>query len=160
MSRISRQRLKSMLVYIPTTGEWRRPRGYKLRRGQRRDKIGTANKVGGRQIQIDGKIYLSAVLAWFYVKGKWPTKVIDHKDRDPSNDRWKNLRHGSQSQNCGNSPCRSNNAIGHKNVSKIGRGYRVIVQRKYLGRYRSLKTAIDVATQGRRKIFGEFACHE
>jgi hypothetical protein len=37
-------------------------------------------------------------VAWIYMTGEWPIKTVDHKDCDPSNNRWKNLREATRSQ--------------------------------------------------------------
>jgi hypothetical protein len=39
------------------------------------------------------KRYKATHIIWLLVKGALPTKIIDHRDGDPSNNRWKNLRY-------------------------------------------------------------------
>jgi hypothetical protein len=50
------------------------------------------------------------------VTGEWPQADIDHRDLDPSNNRWKNLRPASRSQNRCNTQVRKDNALGVKGV--------------------------------------------
>lgn len=60
---------------------------------------GTLGSRGYWHIRIGGTTYASHRLAWFYVHGEWPTQVIDHIDRDRSNNRIANLRDVSLSDN-------------------------------------------------------------
>ena len=72
-----------------------------------------ANKVAGKKrpdgrvvvgLTIDKKkkfIYASHIV-WAMTAGKWPTKLIDHKNRVRSDDRICNLREATSSQNSAN----------------------------------------------------------
>lgn len=67
---------------------------------------GRSSRQKGRvRIRIDGKNYIASRLAWLYVTGKWPEGLVDHEDRDFTNNRWKNLRDltpsGNQQNNGG-----------------------------------------------------------
>lgn len=57
---------------------------------------------GRGQIQIDGVKYETSRVVWLYMTGHWPEFVIDHKDGDPSNNRWLNLRDVKQGRNVEN----------------------------------------------------------
>lgn len=52
-------------------------------------------------IQIRGHKYLRSRLVWVLNTGRWPRPgmIIDHKDKDTSNDRFDNLREITQQQN-------------------------------------------------------------
>lgn len=86
---LTAQRLRELLSYDPKTGEF-------TRRGAR---AGTLRPDGRRQLAVDGKIYLEHRLAWLYMTGAFPTYGVDHRDGDPSNNRWKNLREATPAQN-------------------------------------------------------------
>ena len=60
---------------------------------------GTVNQFGYRVIRLDGHVIAAGRLAWFYVTGEWPKGQVDHEDRDRDNNRWKNLRDLTASQN-------------------------------------------------------------
>lgn len=82
---------------------------------------GYASKYGEKdlyylQIRIKGTLFLGHRLAWFYVEGVWPEKLIDHEDGNGLNNKWENLREAtpiSNGRNCGLS---SNNKSGVNGV--------------------------------------------
>jgi hypothetical protein len=95
---ITQTRLKELLEYDPTTGEfrWR----VKLNRNIRLNSVaGTINNHGYRMIVIDRDMYSAARLAWFYTYGEWPVGDIDHINRTRSDNRLCNLRSVSRSGN-------------------------------------------------------------
>jgi len=51
------------------------------------------------RIMIAGKNVYAHRLAWFLMTGAWPKHGIDHINRDPSDNRWTNLRDVTQSVN-------------------------------------------------------------
>lgn len=75
---------------------WKVTRGSKIRPG---DVAGTETSYGSLQMSLFGQRVQVSHVAWFLEKGWWPTKVIDHRDRDPKNNRIKNLRDISQEIN-------------------------------------------------------------
>lgn len=46
--------------------------------------------------------YRSGRLAFLYMTGHWPEWDVDHKNRKRGDDRWKNLREATRSQNLRN----------------------------------------------------------
>lgn len=96
---ITAERLRTILEYNPDTGDWiwLDPPNHNTRlKGQT---AGNLRSDGYRAIRIDGALYYSSRLACLYMTGEWPIEEMDHKDRDPSNDRWSNLREASSSLN-------------------------------------------------------------
>jgi hypothetical protein len=69
------------------------------------------------QIMADGRLHLAHRLAFLWMTGAWPKQEVDHRDGDRANNRWKNLRVATSSQNRMNSVRRSDNASGYKGVS-------------------------------------------
>ena len=94
------QRLRELLSYDPGTGVfvWRVDQG-RVKSGAA---AGDINTTGYRIIMIDGHNYRAGRLAWAISTGAWPTVLIDHKDRDRSNDRLSNLREATFKQNAEN----------------------------------------------------------
>lgn len=94
-------RLREVVSYDKTTGKFTRLASSKQAKAGAEP--GSVHSHGYRIIGIDGKKYRANHLAWLYMTGEWPkTDVVDHKDRDRSNDAWDNLREVSQKGNCQN----------------------------------------------------------
>jgi len=66
--------------------------------------MGCEMQHGYRTISLDGRSYTEHRLAVFYVTGEWPIEEVDHINCNRSDNRWKNLRQVSRSQNCFNHP--------------------------------------------------------
>lgn len=90
-SGVSLATLKERLHYDPETGvfTWLSCPGRPDLVGR---PAGTAHPKNGVLIRLDGRVYRGARLAWFYVTGAWPDDLVDHRDGDPTNNRWLNLR--------------------------------------------------------------------
>jgi len=112
---ITAERLRYVLHYNPLSGvfTWRVSTSNRSPVGS---VAGTSSR-GYCTIAIDGVKYVASNLAWLYMKGTWPETGIDHKDQDPTNDRWDNLRLANQSQNLANSRMRHDNTSGYRGVS-------------------------------------------
>ena len=114
-------------------------------------------------IGINGIEYRAHRLAWFYVKGYWPKKEIDHKNRKPSDNRFSNLRKASHAQNIRNRSKAKNNTTGFVGVYWIKRIQKwkaqITLKRKsiHLGIFDNIKEAIKVRRLAAVKYHGEFA---
>jgi hypothetical protein len=109
--------LRSNIHYDPTTGIWTwkisHQRGY-VKKGKR---AGNLCKTSGyRRICINHILYRSSRLAWFYMTGEWPSTDVDHENNDMSDDRWRNLRLATDSNNGMNQSLRNDNTSGFKGV--------------------------------------------
>jgi len=86
-------RLREVLAYNPLTGEFLtlRPvaKGQSIPPGS---SPGSVTKAGYLRITIDGKQYLAHRLAWLYVRGEFPTCLLDHKNTVRLDNRIDNLR--------------------------------------------------------------------
>lgn len=85
-------RLREVLHYDRDTGlfTWiKTPRTSPRKPG---DIAGGPHDQGYWHIRIDYTAHKAHRLAWLYVTGEWPAGVIDHKDGDPGNNRFDNLR--------------------------------------------------------------------
>lgn len=162
---LTQEKLKSILKYNAETGEWscassRGKGGSKLVVG---DKAGTLRKDGRWQISIEGKLYMAHRLAWLYMTGTWPVYEIDHKDCNPSNNAWSNLREATRVQNSANQGLRKNNKSGAKGVhwreetGKYMVRIRIGGKRIYLGEFECLELANLVYSEYAEKHFGNFA---
>ena len=152
---LSQAYLKTVLHYNPKSGKWTRLYKSHLQAGYRMPS-------GYLRIKINGRHYLSHVLAWIYMTGMWPQKVIDHKDNDKTNDRWNNLREASRTQNRVNCKIRCDNKVGYKGVHFKRKNYyqaTITVQKKRLN-LGFFKTAVEAHAAYQKaalRHFGEFA---
>ena len=158
--RVTHAGLREVLDYDDQTGEFR---WLKRISGSIHvnDIAGSLSGEGYRRISIAGRLYRAHQLAWFYVTGEWCKGVIDHRDGDPSNNRWNNLRSATLSQsNANRRPCR-NTACGLKGVSQDRQRWRATIykngHRHHLGNFRTPQEAHAAYVKAARKLFGEFA---
>jgi hypothetical protein len=95
--------------------------------------------------------------------GRWPRKQVDHKDTDPANDRWENIRQASNAENCRNQRRPRNNTSGFKGVSlhRLTGKYQSYIRkdgrRIHLGLFPSALLAHRAYKAASKKLFGEFA---
>lgn len=162
MSGLTQNKLKKFLKYDAMTGHFTwlidRPKGIKAG-----DRAGFLCKYRSRiVISIKSKAYQGHVLAFLYMKGYIP-KIIDHKNCDPSDNRWSNLRKASPSQNCYNRKLASNSTSGFKGITfdKDANKWKVSVRKNYVdyfgGQYLDKNKAVRVAIKLRNKLHGEYA---
>lgn len=115
-SLITQEELKELLIYEPETGYffWLQPK-----QGRPKDKPAGYKTTGGYYtLVINGVKFSSHRLAWFYMTGNWPKEYIDHKDGDPGNNKWNNLREATAQQNSQNKKRKYGSASGIKGVVK------------------------------------------
>src|SRR5436853_1927123 len=114
---MTRARLCELLHYERKTGQfrWRKRMNRKVLAG---DIAGSLAVDRYRKITIRRKKYRAHHLAWLYVTGEWCPVMIDHRDGDPSNNRWSNLRRATVSQNNANRRRQRNNKCGFKGVTR------------------------------------------
>jgi len=111
---VTHEELLDMLDYNPRTGVflWRDPRSNRHAVG---DEAGWVTRSGHIRIKIFGRSYLAHRLAWFYVKGVWPS-LLDHINQNPADNRIVNLREATRRMNRLNSKKNANNKSGHAGV--------------------------------------------
>lgn len=123
-SLLTQTRLKEVLDYNPTTGEFVRTKGG---RGRQVNKVtGCQTSAGYIVIGVDNEVYYAHRLAWLYVHGYFPKgekSQLDHIDGDKSNNRLVNLKECNGSENMRNKKMYSNNPSGVNGVN-----FREIVQ--------------------------------
>ena len=141
----TQDRLKELLEYDPKTGKffWRVARGVRVGA-----EAGSVDSEGYICIGVDWKTYKAHRLAWLYVHGYLPENQIDHIDRDPSNNRIKNLREVSvicNSRNCGNPRTNRSGVRGvswHKSTGKWQVQIEVNQRNFHLGYYDDFTEAV------------------
>lgn len=104
------------------------------------------------------KLYYAHRLAYMWMTGQFPIKLVDHKDGNGTNNRWKNIRPASSRQNSHNSKISSTNTSGFKGVHPNGSGLWV-AQIKIDGRTKTLGTFDTAEEAARAYDFEAAACH-
>lgn len=167
--------VRALLDYAPDTGifTWRlRPeschqdRAWNSRFAGRT--AGSVGPTGYRLIKINGEGHGAHRLAWLYVHGVW-APLIDHINRNPSDNRIANLRPATTSQNIANSKLPRNNTSGHKGVhwdkgvglwrARHG-GRRGAGGSVYVGSFHSKEAAIEARRKAATAYYGEFAAEQ
>lgn len=109
------EELKAVLDYNPLTGlfAWKiAPQGRIV--GQ---VAGSKTERGYYRLCVDGVRYKAHRVAIAFVEGKWPTELVDHKDRNNGDNRYSEIRHANSCQNQANATIRKDNTSGYKGVS-------------------------------------------
>ena len=96
--RPTREQILEVLDYDRQTGilTWKVKRGSTVKPG---DVAGTETSYGSLQMSLLGQRVQVSHVVWFLETGEWPTRTVDHKDRNPKNNRFRNLRHVTQEIN-------------------------------------------------------------
>lgn len=163
---LSLERLKELLRYDPVTGLFHRLTAP----GKRSDLIGTVagypSDQGYTMISVDNRKYRAHRLAWFYVMGKWPSKLLDHRNRVKNDNRWDNLREATKAQNEQSKGPTTANTSGHKGVywNKCANKWQAYIKQdgqvQYLGIYTSFDEAVAARLAKEKQLFGDFAFQE
>lgn len=153
------QRAQEVLDYYPESGEfvWVKPPSNHTRL------LGTVaggNGSGYTMIKIDGQKYKAHRLAWLIMTGEWPEGFIDHKDGNPFNNAFDNLRLCDQTYNNGN---RKRNAgkVLPKGVRAVSGGFQARIKcrgiAKSLGVFSTIEDAARAYAAAANEDFKEFA---
>ena len=115
---ITQEQLKELLDYNPDTGifTWKVDRSIAIKKG----KVAGYKRPDGYIVtSINKKLYYLHRLAWLYVHGNFPNNVIDHINKDKSDNKLCNLRDVTTSFNNINCNLRSNNSSGYTGISFV-----------------------------------------
>ena len=151
--------LKQHISYNPATGELCWIKVFTHRRLH--VPIQTQDCYGYIVIKFKGRMYKGHRIAWAVMKGRWPTKDIDHKDGVPWNNKWENLRQATRHQNHANSKLAKNNQCKLKGVHLRGKKYSAAIKVNkctlYLGTFETPQLAHRAYQIAAKKHFGDFA---
>lgn len=158
---IDREKILSLLEYRDGGLYWK---VNKAKRSKYRDLAGCLGTRGYRVIGINGRNYFAHRLIYVMHHGPIPENMlVDHIDRDVSNNRIENLRLATNAQNTYNSAIYNSNTSGCKGVCFVGHdniwiAY-IMVNRKriHLGRFKTKEQASIAYQQASQKHHGEFA---
>ena len=147
--------IRDIIHYDPASGEfrWITKPSYKIREGSI---AGTVRADGYRIIMIEGVRYYAHRLAWYLYYGDWPSKWIDHIDRNPSNNRIANLREVTYSENAQNSRPRTNSSRPAKGISLYRGKFQVSIgvdKRQYhIGTFSTFEEAVEAYEESKSKL--------
>ena len=140
------------LRYEPETGElfWAKASGH-ARVG---DRAGSMHAVTGYfNVRFRRKVYGVHRVAFMIMTGTVPDSV-DHRDGDPTNNRWANLRAATPTQ-------QNANRRGHgklkKGVRRDGNRFAAQLCRRHLGMFETEDEAHEAYVAAARAMFGDFA---
>jgi len=101
------------------------------------------------------------------MRGSWPASQIDHRDGNPSNNAWANIRQATQAQNQRNRGMHKSNRVGLKGVKERTRDgrptgkfracIRVDNKQRWLGTFDTPEMAYAAYVQAVKKHYGPFA---
>lgn len=141
---LSQSRLKELFKYSPETGDLVRIK--QVSTAKVGDIAGTPDKQGYLKIRVDCKTYTASRLAFLYMVGYFPENDIDHINRNPSDNRWLNLREVSHGCNIKNCPVRSTNNSGVTGVCWSNNRWRAEItsnyKKLYIGSYEDFCSAV------------------
>lgn len=161
-SHLTQAELKEVLHYDPDTGIFTRLKAHEPKYVGK--PAGHINTKGYVIIKIGQKAYKAHRLAFLYVYGSWPQHQVDHVNQDKADNRIKNLRNATNSQNQHNCKKRAGNNP-YKGVSKnsSGKGWEASItvnyKPHYLGYFKTPEEAYESYKQAAKKLHGEFFCH-
>lgn len=161
MGIVTHARASELLRYEPETGEfyWLRDRRGPAKVGSR---AGSIDSLGYRVISLDGKSYKAARVAFLLMTGRWPAEFIDHRDGNPSNNAWANLREATPFQNACNKRKQCRSTTGFKGVYPHHNGqFRVRVRvggrLLHIGVFPTKEVAAAEYARAAQRLHGEFA---
>lgn len=152
---------RQFLDYDPLTGvlRWREPTSTRMKVG---DVAGNCRADGYILVRINLRRYVASRVIWLMMTGEWPPVEIevDHRDGDPANMRWENLRLAAHQQNMINRKLQVNSSSGLKGVS-LAKGRwraRINLGRKEigLGTFATKEEAAVAYAAAAKKLYGEF----
>lgn len=159
---VTAKALRARLDYNPETGifKWKDSKTTPRNRGK---VAGWVNSDGYVCIEIDYKEYKAHRLAWLYIYGKWPKGQTDHENLIRSDNRIKNLREATQSQNQINMGLPKRNTSGFKGAfwikdhQKWSARIHMDGKQRHLGYFNSAEEAHAAYMKAARARHGEFA---
>ena len=160
---ITAKRLRELFDYNPRTGIFTYKIGTRCTKAGR--KAGTPRYDGYLVVNIDNRTYLLHRLAWLWMMGKMPPRWLDHRNHNPADNRFSNLRLSTRAQNQQNRPKNKNNSSGFKGVSYstgiIKKPWRATItadgKSLHLGHFATKAEAFVAYQNAARQLHREFA---
>jgi hypothetical protein len=167
VKKLTRREVAKYLDYDSETGVLRwigltSPQSRRIKIGEA---AGHANTTGHLQIMLHKKMYMAHRLAWLLMTGRWPKDQIDHINGKHADNRWKNLREATQSQNTMNAKKRSagdrlKGIYFNRTIKKYCAQIRLNGKATHLGVFKTPELAHAAYCEAAKKMFGKFARFE
>jgi len=144
---LTQERLKSLIHYNPETGvfTWLVRRGGKALAGS---VAGSITDQGYVLIRVDRHNWKAHRLAWLYMTGEQPPRLLDHKNCNRIDNRWSNIRRMDPSGNSQNVRAANRDSwTGYLGVTVDKRNGRYVAQivkdgkNHYIGRFSTAEEA-------------------
>lgn len=158
---VTAEQARELLAYDRESGllTWKVNRRGKVKAG---DAAAHLRSGGYLIVCLLDRLYPAHRIIWLMMTGKMPAQVLDHINRDRTDNRWCNLRESTARQNCHNRGLSSLSTTGRKGVtySAERRRYRVIItsdgHRRHIGYFRDIDQAAAAYDQAALKYHGNF----
>lgn len=157
--------LNAALSYDPETGAltWKQSANRHKRWNARwaGKPAGMITKQGRLRIYFEYQPISVPHVIWLLMTGEWPEHDVDHRDRNPLNNKWNNLRAATRSQNLANRRGWGKYLKGvQKNKNKWRANIKVDGKTTSLGNYDTEQQAHEAYVKKARELWGEFFCGE
>lgn len=158
---ITKERLLEVFDYKDGDLYWKVTKSSNAKAG---NLAGFVNKLGYSKTSIDKKQYFTHRLIFLMHYGFLP-KIVDHKDKNPLNNKIENLRAADRFENCQNAKTPVTNKSGikgvnwHKKLQKWNVQLNVNGKKKNFGYYNDIDYAKFVVEAMRYKYHRDFASH-
>jgi hypothetical protein len=155
-------RLREALNYNPDTGifTWKISKKGVIRK----ENAGCLDKQSNYlSITIDGLKNRCHRLAWLYIYSEFPVGMIDHIDRNRTNNRILNLRIVNFSKNSMNTSIRSDNTSGYRGVSwcNLTKKWAAYIwkdkKKIHIGLFDNIEDAAAAHKRASLELFGEYS---
>lgn len=106
--------------------------------------------------------YLAHILAWVVMTGNLPENILDHRNTNKADNKWKNIREATTSQNSQNQGIIKTNTSGYRGVGWFKpkgkwRARLIYLGTEYhLGYFSSKEEAVKVYEDKAKELHGEF----
>lgn len=159
--------LRQRLRYEPDTGKlyWlscpHRSAAWNARYAGR-EAFSSKDRHGYRQTNLDGSVLRAHRVAWVLAYGEWPEADIDHVNHDRADNRLRNLRKATRSENLRNTrlPPRNTSGVCGVSWSKKSAKWRADIHHDGKQRFLGHFDEFDDAVAARKAAERQFGFHE
>lgn len=121
---------------------------------------GSITDFGHYTVGLFGGTYKAHRIIWKMVTGKEPPPVLDHRDKNPANNKWGNIRAATFGENFVNRSvvwCKA----GHSGIRKRTYGWEARIHKDkkciQIGTFKTKSLAIAARKKAEAELYGEFA---